>query len=345
MVPQAAPKAWAQEAALGLEKKTPPPIVQWAKEATRRTRGTRGPKKFPGGLGGIPTDEEVFDNFGRVRVKRAVDLPTQVLLTQYLPPVAGQGAQNSCVAWSTAYYTYSYACNRAMARDEDDVRKKPNFQFSPAHMYNNINDGKDHGSQVGRGFAWLRDQGVSSMAEMPYDQTDYKSKPGESAQTKAQRYKGSKVVYLFKGRAFYGGGTADIKALKTFLAETKLPVVMAVPLFNDFPTGKVEDKDFVYNLSIEPQKDNFQGLHAVTCVGYDSDKKAIRIVNSWGSYWGDNGFLWLSEDFVRNWASEAWAVVNPGGPKSRGVSPTKWLGNAISVEPPKRAAKRAAKKL
>ena len=37
--------------------------------------------------------------------------------------------------------------------------------------------------------------------------------------------------------------------------------------------------------------------HAVLIVGYDDEKDAFKIVNSWGSDWGDEGYGWVSYDF------------------------------------------------
>jgi len=41
--------------------------------------------------------------------------------------------------------------------------------------------------------------------------------------------------------------------------------------------------------------------HAVTIVGYDDDKYggALKILNSWGTQWGDNGYFWLPYNFAR----------------------------------------------
>ena len=40
------------------------------------------------------------------------------------------------------------------------------------------------------------------------------------------------------------------------------------------------------------------GGHAIALVGYDDSKNAFKFVNSWGTNWGDNGFGYLSYDYL-----------------------------------------------
>ena len=40
------------------------------------------------------------------------------------------------------------------------------------------------------------------------------------------------------------------------------------------------------------------GGHAVLIVGYDDEKQAIKILNSWGSDFGNNGFFWIKYEDV-----------------------------------------------
>jgi len=52
--------------------------------------------------------------------------------------------------------------------------------------------------------------------------------------------------------------------------------------------------------------DDFQGGHAISIVGYDEDGFIIR--NSWGSYFGDNGYTIIPyEDFDK--FTEIWTVL------------------------------------
>jgi hypothetical protein len=45
-------------------------------------------------------------------------------------------------------------------------------------------------------------------------------------------------------------------------------------------------------LVYEPERNN--GAHIVIIVGWDDNKKAWLIKNSWGTGWGDNGFGWIT---------------------------------------------------
>ena len=79
------------------------------------------------------------------------------------------------------------------------------------------------------------------------------------------------------------------------------------------------------------------GMHAIVICGYDDAIKAFRMINSWGTTWGDGGFAWLGYDFC-NWQSdmgmtalnEAWAVefgeiLQPSQPDSLLIE--MWIGS------------------
>lgn len=71
------------------------------------------------------------------------------------------------------------------------------------------------------------------------------------------------------------------------------PFVLALPVYDsnrsDFWNGN-----------------NFEGGHAVACVGYDEEGLIIR--NSWGSLWGLNGYCTLPYSQL-NKIYEAWALI------------------------------------
>lgn len=290
-------------------------------KARANVKGFRGVETQ--GMGLIPSTEDDFAKNKTVRVAKAMrgTRPPQVLLTDYLPPVQKQGKQGSCVGWSTAYYANSYVFARQM-RLTPEQRENPRYQFSPSFIYHLGNRGADQGMRISRGFEILNEMGCSSLAEMPYNETDATSPPDAAALARAKKHRPRDIVYL------YSGLRGDTERLKTWLADMRVPLVMAIPIFSDFPMKKVEP-DFVYEVTVDPARKNMSGFHAVTIVGYDESKKAFRLVNSWGPQWGDRGFLWVSEDFVRNYSFEAWGQI-PGGMTSRGYK----LPERIKIVPP-----------
>ena len=47
---------------------------------------------------------------------------------------------------------------------------------------------------------------------------------------------------------------------------------------------------------IEDDRD-LGGSHAMVAVGFDDDRNAFRIQNSWGRGWGEGGYGWVGYDF------------------------------------------------
>ncbi|HEX9996715.1 MAG TPA: C1 family peptidase [Abditibacterium sp.] len=274
-------------------------------------------------LGLLPTGDSIYSRSARIRVvpaTRAVR-PSRLLLTQYLPPIGDQGGKGSCVAWATAYYCYTYGVARNRKWTPEQIADASR-QFSPAFIYNigpHAPDERGGGMAIGDAFATLRDVGCATLDQMPYSDKDSNTKPDETAQAKAARYRARKVAFLFKGGGL--GTMPDIEALKVYLAETKEPFVMGIPIFSDFPQYRSPlPADTVYKPTFELTKENigknFNGFHAITVVGYDDSIRAFRIANSWSDQWGDKGFLWIDQDFVRQCAIDGWAKI-PGGPVTR----------------------------
>lgn len=268
--------------------------------------------------------------------------PTKLMLTDYLPPVGNQGNQRSCACWATAYYAYTYAVAKQLNITPEQL-KAPQYCFSPAFLYH-LTGSDNYGRSLASVFDLLKTSGCATLAEMPYSDKDAATPPSPKATEVARRYKVRQVGLLNKP------GEADPERLKTYLAETGIPFVIGIYTgLSGFPRQQKVPKDFIYDYghslkeleqALEEKRKSqemtdeeilefFLGLggHAVTIVGYDDTKRAFRMVNSWGTEWGDAGFLWLSEDFIKNWGLEAWGIYLPGGPLAR--TPT---GKYVSLD-------------
>ncbi len=84
----------------------------------------------------------------------------------------------------------------------------------------------------------------------------------------------------------------NIKTFKGILLLNNL-IVFGMAVKKRFETLKSE----IMELDISEE---IVGYHAVVCCGYSNQFKAIRIMNSWGTDWGDNGLCWLSYEYLES---------------------------------------------
>ena len=82
--------------------------------------------------------------------------------------------------------------------------------------------------------------------------------------------------------------------------------------------GMMLDKDFLRHRGQTTYRElsdevlNSKKGHALTIVGYDEARQAVRVINSWGTKWGEGGFAWIDYDTFRQRAREAY-VMRPRG--------------------------------
>ena len=81
--------------------------------------------------------------------KIASTLPHSVDLTSNFPTPGNQKSQNSCTAWAV-----SYAKAAQEKKDHNWNVNWYNHKFSPAFIYNQINNGVDNGSSIDSALIW-----------------------------------------------------------------------------------------------------------------------------------------------------------------------------------------------
>jgi hypothetical protein len=223
--------------------------------------------------------------------------------SSYFPPIGNQGSQNSCVAWSVAYYIATF--NEAKANEWNltgalwsggqPTTSYQNRIISPAFLNNLINNGQNQGTDFSDAINLVCSIGVSSWMNMPYIQSDYTSWPSQAAWTEASLYRGNSSGYQYLPVT----DTNGINNLKNLLASGNLvSISVDANKFSSLSTNDVWSLDN-YN---SPQPD-----HAGTIVGYDDNFSyvesghvtygAFKVANSWGiSSWEpiQTGFYWIS---------------------------------------------------
>jgi hypothetical protein len=228
----------------------------------------------PKGSGFKPENPAVYRSF-RVTPRFRAFLPPAYDLSQYFPPPGDQGRQGSCVAWSVGYAARSYYNNRYA---QVDISNPANV-LSPAFIYNSLNTGDcSNGLAISDALNLIRTQGGVSLRDLPYDADNCSRLPPRDLVARiAQQFQISDLETVdytkiddVKGQVYRGN-----------------PVVFGMWL----PKGFFNLRDEVLD---DTQRTPEDYGHAMVVVGYDDNKQALKVINSWGTRWGDGGFGWLS---------------------------------------------------
>ncbi len=207
-------------------------------------------------------------------------IPGAIDLSGNFPTPGDQGAQGSCVGWATAYALKSYQEKLEIGWSLNTAA----HLFSPAYVYNQIVLGNDGGSYIPDALNLAVNQGIATLATMPYSDQDYWTQPSATAVSEASQYKAASWHRV-----------NDTSQIKAALINRK-PVVCGITVYSSFYS--LSGTGAVYNTASGQN----EGGHAVTIVGYDDNKYggAFKVINSWSPNWGDGGYFWLPYDFARD---------------------------------------------
>jgi hypothetical protein len=208
------------------------------------------------------------------------------------------------------------------------------YQYSPSFVYNQINDGVDEGAYITDALHLLQDKGDVDKAEFMYDPWNWTKQPTAAQLQAALPYRIPSGWGYFWKRSGSGPYSTpnDINPIKSCLSGGNM-LVMVIPIYSDFPEYSSSPARPYYDYN---GSSSFAGLHAVCITGYDDNinpggsnadhKGGFKMVNSWGSYWNgaSNGFVYLSYDFVKRYAREAWSMsdLSPDSPSVTSLSRT-----------------------
>jgi len=292
--------------------------------------------RMPGGLASV------------AELPSSVDLaPSSLLLEaqpsyEGIPPVGNQGDTETCTAWATSYYYKTY--QEWFERGWNLRNPGPDYDhiFSPGFVYNQITGGSDaecdDGAQIDAALNLIVNQGDLPWSGFPWNPLapSCSSLPTPAQESAALPYRGLDYGAFFTTP---GGGPPDGPVQNHNLTPLRQWVASGDPFVLGFPVCSEFD-DYACFEAVPPPADpgTCRGLHAVAVVGYDDNWAgvgAFKIVNSYGSQWGCYGYAWLSYEFVRKYAWEAWWMwdnwapsIDPHVPDL--VSPT--LGSTLVVD-------------
>jgi hypothetical protein len=215
-------------------------------------------------------------------------LPERAMVSP-LPSAGNQGQQSSCVGWAIAGARSILTARRAKQSPDP-----PDRFFSPAWIYNQIR--LDPASC--RGFSYFLDglnlltrDGIVDLATFPYHEAHCHTQPTTAQKQRALQH---------RVPAWRRVNTVDETEVKTHLASAN-PVLVGMfvgPTFQQLAGGSI----------YQGNENGDTSGHAMVVVGYDDSRGAFRLLNSWGTEWGDSGYGWVSYPAFRRLAREGYVL-------------------------------------
>jgi hypothetical protein len=245
-----------------------------------------------------------------------VAVPSVADFSAKMPAVGYQGQEGSCVGWATAYAMRGYEARQDVWSSIAPQSTDPTVNFSPAFVYNQLDHGKDTGITIPAALSLLQQKGAATLADMPYIAGQFTAQPSAAAMADAAHYR----------LASFGAiGPSDLPSMKVQLAQG-IPVMLAIKVYRNF---YALGPNQVYTGT----SGAYEGGHAVSAVGYDDTKQAVKFINSWGTSWGTAGYGWISYAALRQITVEAYSAIDDHGAPKPAATATPKPGPAPTATP------------
>ena len=267
------------------------------------------PTRFPTGL--LPLPPEDYARLPKLATFRAW-VPRKVDLSPLFPTPGNQYPEPNCTAWATTYSALGFLRGLELGHRPDAASDEP----SPAYVYNRL---RPPGSSctlptfITDALKLLKSEGTVSFADYPDDPSQCETPAPAELMARASVQRLGDWQSIRREQPANWHSPVVIDDIKGALFRRQ-PVVFAMPAVSDFMSFA---GDGIYTHTL-PEDSNW---HAMTLVGYDEDRQAFRIINSWGTTWGDGGYAWISYDTFKRLVGEAYALENPANPPAGPATP------------------------
>ena len=201
-------------------------------------------------------------------------------LRPYCSPIEDQGRLGSCTGNAIAG-----AIELLMKRNNkfSDISRLFIYYYERL-LENTVN--YDSGAYIRDGIKACYTYGAATENLWPYDISKFRNRPSIDAVNDASRRK----VKLYERVADFNG---VINAI-----DNGYPVTIGFDVYSSF------DSPTVARTGIMPypnlRKETLLGGHAVLIVGYNKNNDTFIVRNSWGKYWGDNGYFYMPFQVIKN---------------------------------------------
>lgn len=211
----------------------------------------------------------------------SIDLRTK------FPPVYDQGKIGSCTA-NALCSIFEY--------DTDSFKGSRLFLYYNERLLINETD-KDNGGYLSDGILTLKNYGICEEKYWPYIIENIFNKPSEEAYEKA------KINYVIEAISI----SNELEIIKYWLNKNE-PIALGIAIYSNFVNFSSSKNG---KIGLPTNDDKFIGGHAVILCGYNDNTQQFLLRNSWGSYWGENGYFYLPYSYItdNNLCGDLWIIT------------------------------------
>jgi C1A family cysteine protease len=229
-------------------------------------------------FGWIPDSKDERDR--KYSLKRSVNLLSKVDFRDRFPRVWNQETLGSCTA-----HAVGAACLYQDIYDEDSSITVPSLlyiYYMTRALEGSI--GIDAGATIRNTVKAVVKFGYPLDDLWPYKISDFSKRPDENVIRSAAREKVS----------YYERIDRDLSHIQEVLSRSD-PIVLGFTVYDSIYGQDVEKTGVI---PIPKKKEKVLGGHAVLACGYDNERQALIIRNSWGEDWGEKGYGYLPFDYI-----------------------------------------------
>jgi Papain family cysteine protease len=235
--------------------------------------------------------------------------PAASVRAEWLPPVGRQTMPN-CFAWASVYglATFYAARKSQTPPTSPDRQAGPDYAYIRSEIANNVADETCHGGQIAKCLNWLQSNGgTPSLAAAP----NYSRRgPTSSCDVNWSEY-GSRTIPPDPSFRIPGykltmiTGQSGLNNLRAVIA-SGAPIAYGTSLYTDFAHYRGAPSPYVGNGQWAKNRNGKKVGHVMLIVGYNdaytTTTGAVRVQNSFGTGWGENGFVWIAYDALESMA-------------------------------------------
>lgn len=228
------------------------------------------------------------------------NLPSSYSLEKYSPMPGNQGRYGTCVAYASAYGLRTIMLAKDLGlTDRQTITQNalsPSYVYAIIKKEDDINCNK--GANPKLGLEALKVAGAPTLKSLPY-QCNPQISTAIQLEAIDYRIRDYQTLFFFNTQD-YGVKT---NATKKALSEG-YPVLLGMKLPESFFKATKVWRSTEADKGTMAKK---HGYHAMVVIGYDDNYEggAFRLLNSWGTNWGDGGFIWVPYDVYEEWAMGA----------------------------------------